>query len=121
MKAVTEDPRKRQGKFAIVHDNLAGKKGLSVGISPEDVPELVAAFAKAGRVANGYAIEAFMIGLSEINDPPWASELEFDSEASHCVVRCSRGEPLRRLLERLTRRLANRAATRRTIVGLPRE
>jgi hypothetical protein len=108
-------------RFAVVRETRTERVVYSLCLTADDVPELVAALKKAGREADGYAIEAFLVGLSEIGDPAWAAELEFDSEASRCVVRCGRRGPLRRLAERLTRRLAKRGATRRMVEGLPHE
>jgi hypothetical protein len=116
------DPtRARADRFEIVRDVRAEMAAYSLGLSAEDVPELVAALAKSGRGATGYSIEAFLVILLEVGDPAWARDLVFDSEASRCVVRCRRKGPLRRLAERLTRRLANRAATRGVVVALPPE
>ncbi len=108
-------------RFAISREETAGRVTYSLGVSSEDVPELVGALKRAGRDASGYTIEAFVISLSEIGDPTWAGELAFDSEASRCVVRCARHGPLRRLAERLERRLAKKTALRRLVEGLPRE
>jgi hypothetical protein len=119
---VVDEPGKREKRrFSITREGTAGRVTYSLGVSPEDVPELVAALKKAGRAADGYAIEAFLVSLSEIGDPAWAGDLEFDSEGSRSVVRCGRRDPLRRLAERLERRLAKRGATRRIVEGLPRE
>lgn len=115
------EAEKPDERFSIVREETLGRVTYSLGVSPEDVPELVAAFKKAGRVADGYAIEGVLVSLSEIGDPAWAGDLEFDSEAARSVVRCGRRGPLRRLAERLERRLASRGGTRRIIEGLPRE
>ena len=121
MSVVFDATRARADRFEIVRDLGAEIVVYSLGLSAEDVPELVAALEKSGRGATGYAIEAILVILSEVGDPAWARDLVFDSEVSRCVVRCGRRGPLRRLAERLTRRLANRAATRRVVRGLPPE
>src|SRR5262249_13656513 len=103
------------------HETMGDQQVYTLDFSPEDVPELAAALEKAGRAVSGYAIEAFLIRLSEGGDPAWAAELEFDSEQSRCVVRCERRAPLRQLANRLARRLVKRRAIRRMVAGLPRE
>jgi hypothetical protein len=115
------EAEKPDERFSIIREETAGRVTYSLGVSPEDVPELVMALKKAGRAADGYSIEAFLVSLSEIGDPAWAGDLEFDSEASRSVVRSGRRGPLRRLAERLGRRLGKRGATRRIVEGLPRE
>jgi hypothetical protein len=115
---MAENPAER---FSIIREEAAGRTTYSLGLSPEDVPELVAALEKAGRPASGYAIEAFLISLSEVGDPVWAGDLEFDSEGSRCIVRCARRGPLRRLTARLERQLPKRLLMRRIADGLPRE
>src|SRR6266542_2037490 len=112
---MVENTHKREDRFVITHQTTTGRQTYSISLSAEDVPELVLALEKGGRVATGYTIEAFLIALSESGDPPWARELDFDSEASRCTVRCARREPLRRLADRLARRLANQRAARRLV------
>jgi hypothetical protein len=115
------EAEKSEGRFSIIRQDVAQRVTYALSVFPEDVPELVSALKNAGRVADGYGIEAFLISLSEIGNPAWASDLEFDSEASRGVVRCGRRGPLRRLAERLERRLEKPGATRRLVGSLPRE
>jgi hypothetical protein len=82
---------------------------------PDEVERLAAALERAGRVVNGYSVEAVLIRLSEIGDPDWANELEFDSENDLFCVRCVRKGPLQHLLRRLERRLADPTALKRLI------
>jgi hypothetical protein len=112
---------KSSERFSIIRDHAAGGVTYSLGVAPEEVPELVTVLKQAGRAVDGYTIESFLVCLSEIGDPVWAEDLVFDSEASRSVVRCGRRGPLRRLAERLERQLAKRTATRRIVEGLPSE
>src|SRR5262245_60206999 len=108
-------------RFEIACQETAGRVTYWVSVSLDDVPELVAALRRAGRTESGYSIEAFVIRVLEVDDPGWAEDLEFDSEGFFCVVRCQQQEPLRLLVERLQRQLADRASTRRLVNGLPED
>ena len=104
-----------------MRDGTGGRLAHSLRVSPEDVPELVSVLEKAGRTPTGYAIEGVLITLSDLGEPDWAKDLDFDREATLCVVRCARRGPLRVLVRRLERRLPKRAVMRRIVDGLPRE
>jgi hypothetical protein len=121
MITMADDAKKCEERFPICHETVVGLGMYLLDISPADVPELVVALEKSGRIADGYTLEACLLRLSELGDPSWANELEFDSEADRCVVRCIRRGPLRRLVARLVRRLARKVAIRRMVQRLPRE
>jgi len=87
----------------------------SVYLHPYEIAKLAKAIAKAGGTVNGYAVQAVMIYLAEKGDPAWAEDLEFDSENDAFVVRCPRKAPLKFLIRRLEKRLANPAALRRAV------
>ena len=93
----------------------------SVVIDPRALPVLAKAIANEGRGADGHAVEAVLIALSEIGDAAWADELIFDAEAEACTVRCRRRAPLVHLLTRLERRAADPARLRRMVRSLPPE
>jgi hypothetical protein len=99
-----------------------GRPGVFVlTLVEEDVPSLVAALRKRGRPAHGLGLEAAVVRIAESNDSPWASELDFDSEADACVVRCARRAPLVHLARRLEKRLTSPTALRRLVRSVPRE
>lgn len=93
----------------------------SVQFAPDAVEQLAAAFTRAGRVVNGYTIQAVVARLSEIGEPEWANELEFDSENDAFCVRCARKAPVQHLVRRLERRLADPPALRRLIRSVREE
>jgi hypothetical protein len=120
MSVVNDVERAPGGRFAILREETGPREKYSLGVSPHDVPDLVAALENAGQIASGYTIEKVLVALSEIGDPAWAANLDFDSEAERCVVRCEQRAPLRLLARRLERHLTKRTI-RRIIDGLPLE
>jgi hypothetical protein len=91
----------------------------SVFFCPDDVEPLAAAIEKAGHPLNGYTVEAVLSHLSEKGSPEWAQDLNFDSENDIFCVRSRRKLPLRRLVQRLQRRLDDPKAMRRLVRSVP--
>jgi hypothetical protein len=92
-----------------------------ITFDPRSVVPLAKAIASAGRDVDGYAAEAVLVRLSEIGEPEWADELNFDSEADACTVRCTRKAPLVHLVRRFEKRLAEPARLRRLVKSLPEQ
>jgi hypothetical protein len=90
-----------------------------LALSPGRVPPLDRALIRAGHELTGSLFELVLLRLSEVGDPEWASELDFDSEAESCTVHCARRPPLVHLARRLARRLAEPARLRRLARSLP--
>ncbi len=101
---------------------VAGRPAYFVlSLAADDLPALAAALRKSGRPTHGPALEAAFVRVIESDDPPWASELEFDSEADAFTVRCRRRTPLAHLARRMERRLTKPLALRRLVRSLPQE
>jgi hypothetical protein len=104
-----------------VRSREGSSMAFTLTLGADEVPVLEAALLKHGRPTHGRALEEVVVRIVESGDPPWASELEFDSEADVLVVRCHRKAPLQHLVRRLERRLASPAALRRLVRSVPEE
>jgi hypothetical protein len=105
--------------FLVTEVSNGKAKSYSMVCDPLSLPQLAKALAGGGHAVNGYSVEALLIRLSEVGEPAWATELDFDAEASACTVHCPRLEPLVLLARRLDTRLAEPARLRKLVRSLP--
>jgi hypothetical protein len=63
--------------------------------------DLVETFPGACLRVSGYSVEALLSRLSEVGEPAWGTELDFDAEAPACTVHCRRREQVVLMARRL--------------------
>lgn len=102
-------------------DSGDGSPLYSLRFGPADVEPLARAIRKAGLPANGHTIQSAMVRLSEVGDPEWGEELDFDSESDMFCVRSERKAPLVHLRRRLEKRLVDPVALRRLVKAIPND